>query len=110
MDSGPLIIIFITLLFSAFFSGIEIAFISANKLRIELQNNQGVWSAKILAWYLKDPSRFISTTLIGYNISLVVYGIVMGDVMNGWLIGVIPAEFWRFVIITIISTLIVLIS
>ena len=110
MDSAQAIIILLTLVFSAFFSGLEIAFISANKLRIELQNKQGHFSARILSWYLKDTSRFISTTLIGNNIALVVYGIVMGDVMDGYLGHIIPAQFWRFVVITIVSTLIVLIT
>ena len=110
MDSGPLIVIFLTLLFSAFFSGIEIAFISANKLRIELQNKQGVWSAKILSWYLKDPTRFISTTLIGNNISLVIYGIFSEVILNDLLQDVIVVEFWRFIVITVVSTMLVLIT
>ncbi len=110
MDSGPLIIILISLIFSAFFSGIEIAFVSANKLRIELQNKQGVWSAKILSWYLKDPTRFISTTLIGNNIALVVYGIYSGEILDVILKDIIVQNFWRFTIITIVSTLIVLVT
>lgn len=109
MDSGPLVIL-ITLICSAFFSGIEIAFISSNKLRIELQNKQGVWTAKILAWYMKDPSRFISTTLIGNNIALVVYGIYSGQLLDEFLIIYIADTFWRFVLITILSTLLVLIT
>lgn len=107
MDSGPLIIL-LTLLFSAFFSGIEIAFISSNKLRIELQNKQGVWNARILYWYVKDPSRFISTTLIGNNIALVIYGIYSGELLNEALISYIDDFFWRFVLITVLSTLLVL--
>jgi putative hemolysin len=110
MDSGPLVVILVTLLISAFFSGIEIAFISSSKLRIELQNKQGVWTARILAWYMKDPSRFISTTLIGNNVSLVVYGIKSGELLNMLLEPVIMDDFWRFVLITIISTLVVLIT
>jgi CBS domain containing-hemolysin-like protein len=126
MDSG-LLVILLTLICSAFFSGIEIAFISSNKLRIELQNKQGVWNARILAWYLKDPSRFISTTLIGNNISLVIYGIQSGAILERFLnpIGIdlnaldpnsfqamlmIHDGFWRLVVITIVSTLVVLIT
>jgi CBS domain containing-hemolysin-like protein len=105
-----LLVILITLICSAFFSGIEIAFISSNKLRIELQNKQGVLSAKILSWYLKDPSRFISTTLIGNNVSLVVYGIYSGQVLDQLLEASIHDVFWRFVLITILSTLLVLIT
>ncbi|MBC7425543.1 MAG: HlyC/CorC family transporter [Bacteroidia bacterium] len=110
MDSADFTIILATLITSAFFSGMEIAFISANKLRIELHNKQGVWSAKILSWYLKDPSKFISTTLVGNNIALVVYGIITGKVMNTFLTEVIHHDFWRFVVITIVSTLIVLVT
>jgi putative hemolysin len=108
MDSGPLVVILFTLLFSAFFSGIEIAFISSSRLRIELQNKQGIMSARILAWYMKDPSRFISTTLIGGNISLVVYGIYSGAMLNNILEPYIVDNVSRFVIITISSTLIML--
>lgn len=109
MDPVPLVIL-ITLVFSAFFSGIEIAFISSNKLRIELQNKQGVWTARILAWYMKDPSKFISTTLIGNNIALVVYGIYSGQLLDNLLLAGVPDIFWRFVLITIFSTLLVLIT
>ncbi|MEZ4803965.1 MAG: hemolysin family protein [Bacteroidia bacterium] len=109
MESG-LLVIFLTLLFSAFFSGIEIAFISSNKLRIELQNKQGVWNAKILSWYLKDSSRFISTTLIGNNIALVIYGIYSGQMLDMLLVTYIQDFFWRFFLITILSTLLVLIT
>lgn len=109
MDSG-LLVILLTLLFSAFFSGIEIAFISSNKLRIELQNKQGIWNARILSWYVKDPSKFISTTLIGNNISLVIYGIYSGEMLNATLSPHVDDFFWRFVLITVLSTLLVLIT
>lgn len=111
MDSGPVIIILLTLLFSAFFSGIEIAFLSVNKLRVELHNKQGILNARILSWYIKDPTRFISTTLIGNNIALVIYGIKSGELLDTLLKDyVIPDDFWRFVVITIVSTLVVLIT
>ncbi len=110
MDAGPIFIILITLLFSAFFSGIEIAFISANKLRIELHNKQGFFNAKILSWYLKDPSKFISTTLIGNNIALVIYGIYCGELLDTVFASYIQSQFWKLVLITSISTIIVLIT
>lgn len=109
MGSGFLVI-FITLVFSAFFSGIEIAFISSNKLRIELQNKQGDWTAKILSWYMKDPSKFISTTLIGNNIALVVYGMESGRILDAALMPYVADFFWRFVLLTVLSTLLVLIT
>jgi putative hemolysin len=108
--STTLIIIITTLVFSFFFSGIEIAFVSSNKLRIELQNKQGLLNAKILSWYMKDPTRFISTSLVGNNIALVVYGIFTGKALDEIFINSINDSFWRFFVVTIISTLIVLIT
>lgn len=78
----PLALVILTLLLSAFFSGLEIAFISANKLRIELKSNQGKQWAIICSSYLKSPSKFISTILVGNNIALVVYGITMEEIFR----------------------------
>ena len=72
-------IIFITLIFSAFASGCEIAFISSNKLRIELDRSQGSFAAKIIWNFVKSPSRFIAAMLIANNIALVIYGIIMAE-------------------------------
>lgn len=77
MDSHTGLIILLMLILSAFFSGIEIAFLTSNKLRIELKNKQGVLWARLLSGHLKRPSRFISTVLVGNNVALVVYGIFM---------------------------------
>ena len=63
-----------SLVFSFFFSGLEIAFLSANRLQIELQGNQGVWADKIMSFFMQNPSRFIGTTLIGNTLALVVFG------------------------------------
>lgn len=112
MDSW--LIIVITLVMSAFFSGIEIAFITANKLQIELLNKKGSWTAAILSNYIKQPSKFISTTLIGNNIALVIYGIYMGQVLQGYIIDLLPADFFSetvsLLLQTIISTLVVLLT
>ncbi len=77
MSSITLVILM--LLLSAFFSGLEIAFISVNKLRIELKSNQGKHWAKLCSNYIKSPSKFISTILVGNNIALVVYGVTMEE-------------------------------
>lgn len=80
MDSW--LIIVITLVACSFFAGIEIAFVSANKLRIELENKNGVLSARILSFFLKHPGRFIVAMLLGSNIALVVYGIQMAELIE----------------------------
>lgn len=113
MDN-PSVIIIGSILFSAFFAGIEIAFISANKLLIELKNKQGSYYAKLLSPFLANPSKFISTTLIGNNIGLVVYGIYMGKELDGVFLSVLPAlEHYHFLLLflqTLLSTLIVLVT
>ncbi len=108
----PVLILF-TLLSTAFFSGIEIAFVSANKLRIELRNKQGHFTAKILSGFVKEPSRFISTTLLGNATSLVLYGIFMEQILKphiGAYISIEEHEFGVILISSLISTMIVLVT
>jgi len=81
-----IIIILLSLVFSAFFSGMEIAFISANKIHIEIEKKQEGFLAKVLNLLTKKPSKFIATMLIGNNIALVIYGIFMGDFLTEWLL------------------------
>ena len=73
------LVIFICLILSAFFSGMEIAFVSANRIYLEIEKQQSGFNAKFLNFITKNPSRFIATMLVGNNISLVIYGIFMGD-------------------------------
>jgi CBS domain containing-hemolysin-like protein len=112
MDNSYFIYITVSLLFSAFFSGTEIAFISSNKLHIELQSKQGIISGKILSKFLEKPSSFIGTMLIGNTISLVVYGIYMAKMIEPLLISNLPLFFQNDVFIllaqTFISTIFVL--
>ena len=108
------IVILICLILSAFFSGMEIAFVSANKIYLEIEKQQSGLNAKFLNFITKNPSRFITTMLVGNNISLVVYGIFMGDrilqmffpeILLGGTIGI------RVVFIqTVISTIIILLT
>ncbi|MBI1221127.1 MAG: DUF21 domain-containing protein [Bacteroidetes bacterium] len=111
MDSYSGMIILSMLILSAFFSGIEIAFLSSNKLRIELKNKQGVLWGRILSTYLKRPSRFISTVLVGNNVSLVIYGIFMEGVLNSWFSGSPWAsyELLDLLIQTFFSTILILV-
>ena len=103
-------IILLTLLFSAFFSGMEIAFVSANKLRIELQNKKGLLSAKILSNFVKHPSRFIGAMLVGNNIALVIYGIVMARILEPVIRIIFTSEINVFIIQTVLATLLILVT
>ncbi len=82
MDSALFFILPACLLLSAYFSGMEIAFLSANKLKIELENKQGIFSARILSFFLRRSSRFIATLLVGHNLALVVFGIAMAFMLD----------------------------
>ena len=105
-----LIIILVSIILSAFFSGMEIAFVSANKLHIELEKKREGFSPKILNKITQKSSKFITTMLVGNNIALVVYSYYMGR----FLINVLPlGDFNDFSILltqTIISTLIILVT
>jgi putative hemolysin len=76
------VVIVLMLILTAFLSGMEIAFLSANKLRIELESKQGNISAKIFSFFIKRPSRFIATALVGMNIAVVIYSIKMDQLLE----------------------------
>jgi putative hemolysin len=99
-----------TLLFSAFFSGVEIAFISANKLKLELDKNTGKFPANIITYFSKNESDFITTMLVGNNIALVVYGIVMTQILTPQITDYLNSDFALLLVQTIITTLIVLVT
>jgi len=80
------IIIGVSLFFCAFFSGIEIAYLTANQMRIELNSKKGVLSARILSFFVKYPSHFFTTTLVGNNIAVVLYSIYASALIT-WCIG-----------------------
>ncbi|MRI01781.1 DUF21 domain-containing protein [Kriegella sp. EG-1] len=112
-------IIIAALLFSAFFSGMEIAFISANKIHIEIEKKQEGFLAQVLTRLTRKPSKYIATMLIGNNIALVIYGFFMGDFLMNWFAsfnttsgGFISLLFTEFRLLTqtIISTLIILLT
>jgi len=83
MDWIALFAILISLLLIGFFSGVEMAFVSANKLSIELRRKKGTYSGKIWGEYADKPARFIGTTLVGFNIILVIYGLFWSSFMSG---------------------------
>ncbi|MDO9254360.1 MAG: hemolysin family protein [Bacteroidales bacterium] len=108
------VIIAITLASSAFFSGMEIAFVSSNKLRIELEKGKGLLSARLISGFIHHPSRFIGAMLIGNNISLVIYGIaaaaILGPVLKNTLPPALASESIILVFQTVLSTTLILIT
>ncbi|MBM3405593.1 MAG: DUF21 domain-containing protein, partial [Bacteroidetes bacterium] len=108
-DMEPITLIPVTLILSAFFSGMEIAFITSSKLKIELDKNKGLWSGRVLSNLGKNPSRFISALLLGNNIALVIYGIAMSDLLTPLLrMYISQSDSIVLIVQTIIATLIIL--
>ncbi len=101
-----------SLVFSFFFSGIEIAFLSANRLQVELQGKQGSWSGQLVAYFLNAPSRFIGTCLVGNTLALVIFGNAMAALFEPLLVANLPEslnnEVAMLLIQTAISTMIIL--
>lgn len=105
-----LLAIFSALLLIAFFSGIETAFVSANKLRIELLKEKGSGRALIIADFNNSPSKFISTMLIGLNISLVLFGSISSNYFTNENFSILPqGEVSLLIVQTILTTFIILI-
>ena len=104
------IYLLITMAFSAFFSGMEIAFVSVDKLRFEMERKDGVTS-RILSYFFRNSNNFISTMLVGNNIALVIYGILMAQIIKVHLLGdLISNDFVEVLLQTVISTLIILVT
>ena len=105
-------IIILCLILSAFFSGMEIAFVSSNKIYLEIEKKQDDFISKILTKLTKKPSKFIATMLVGNNISMVVYGFFMGDLLMRWFVTLEFnfTDFSNLLLQTTLSTLIVLMT
>ncbi len=104
-------IIVICLLLSAFFSGMEIAYISSNKVYLSIEKRQNNFNSNILNKLTEKPSQFITSMLVGNNIVLVIYGFLTGELITNWLNTVSPFfndEFVSLLAQTIISTLLIL--
>ena len=110
MEYSSLLIILISLAFSAFFSGIEIAFVSSNKLKIELDKKLGFWPAKIYSSFIQNEAKFITAMLLGNNIALVTYGIVMGELLEPKIAQYITSDILILLVQTVISTLVILVT
>jgi CBS domain containing-hemolysin-like protein len=117
--STDVVIIIVSLLLSAFFSGMEIAYVSSNKIHIEIEKKQEGFLSKILSRLTAKPSKFIATMLIGNNIALVIYGFFMGDLLVNWFQSMLPtnSSFINYLLTdfslftqTVISTILILIT
>lgn len=109
-----ILIIIGMLILSAFFSGMEIAYVSSNKIHIELEKRQQDFIGRVLRNLTAQPSKFIITMLIGNSVALVIYGFVMGDLLTAQISNLYPAlansGFQLLLLQTVISTLIILLT
>ena len=106
MDS--ILIIIPAIILSAFFSGMEIAFVTSNKLMIELDRKQGAFGSGILKLFTNNPGQYIATMLIGNNIALVMYGLAFSGLLSPKLANYFDSELLILVINTLISTALIL--
>jgi len=114
-DPASFPLLLASLLASAFFSGMEIAYVSANRLQAELDRNQGGLPGKIVELLLRRPERFIATMLVGNNLALVVFGLESGAVLGKWIFGVeewelAPSPLLALSVQTAIATVVILIT
>ena len=105
-----LIIAIISLAFSALFSGVEIAYISSNRVKVEIDVKRGGFIGYIVNLYYKHQNLFISTILVGNNIMLVIYGMGAAALLSPWLESIYPNEFFVLVMQTLISTAVILLT
>jgi CBS domain containing-hemolysin-like protein len=103
-----ILIILLAIVLSAFFSGMEIAFIASNRLRIELDRKQGLFGSRIIKLFTDHPGQYIATMLIGNNFSLVIYGLVFSKILGAFLTPVLGSDLLILLINTILSTAIIL--
>lgn len=108
--STIIIVILISLLFSAFFSGMEIAFVASNKLRLQMDMQKQTLTSSILSIFYAHPDRYISTILVGNNIALVIYGMQMAALLEPFLYEWLANSAVVAIAQTFISTLVILIT
>lgn len=104
-----LILLIIAVAVSALCSGLEIAFVSSNKLYIELERNRGAIWARLVSVMLKRPARVIGALLVGNNLALVLYGLLMAKLLQPWLLGFGYGAAFVLVAQTVLSTLLILV-
>jgi putative hemolysin len=107
---NPISIILFSILSSAFFSGIEIAFLTSNKLRVELESKDGFFPAKVISFFMRNPQRFIAATLVGNNITLVIYGIYTSELLEPIFHQYIHSKFGVLILSVIVSTFVIVVT
>ena len=111
MMGGNIAITLLALLFSAFFSGYEIAFLQGNKLKVELDRKQGKKYARVMDRFIKNPEELISCLLVGNNVAIVIYGMAIAKILDPLIARYITSSVGGILAIdTIVATLIVLIT
>ncbi|MBN2632143.1 MAG: HlyC/CorC family transporter [Bacteroidales bacterium] len=103
-----IVVILLAMLFSAFFSGMEIAFVSSNKLRIELDRKQGILGSDIIRIFTANPGQYIATMLIGNNLALVIYGLFFASLFNPIFLPLVNSDILVLIINTVLSTVLLL--
>jgi putative hemolysin len=106
IEPDQIILLLTGLLLSAFFSGVEIAFMSANKLQIELKDKNGVLSGRILWHLLQQPSRLMGTALIGNTLALVLYGFAIAGLLHSLLLHTLPDSLQHSLFILVVQVVI----
>ncbi len=106
----PLIIVLIMLVLSAFFSGLEIAYLTSNKLRIELLSKRHIFPSQILSFFVRNSNSYISTMLVGNCITLVVFSIFMGEILDPRVQSFIDSKPLVLLIETVLSTILILVT
>ncbi|MEP6648067.1 MAG: CNNM domain-containing protein, partial [Saprospiraceae bacterium] len=104
-----IVFIFITLILAAFFAGTEIAFITANKLGVEIERDKGTRRSKMISGFYERPKEFLSVLLVGSNSMLVVFTFLMTQLIEPWILPFISSEALRLIIIVIIATIVMLV-
>jgi CBS domain containing-hemolysin-like protein len=105
---NTILVIIIVMIFSAFFSGMEIAFVASNKLRIELDRKQGNFGSQFTGVFANNPGQYIATMLIGNNVALVIYGLFFSRLLNPVLLPLLQSDLAVLVVNTVISTALIL--
>ncbi|NLK54834.1 MAG: HlyC/CorC family transporter [Bacteroidales bacterium] len=105
---NAILTIIIVMIFTSFFSGMEIAFVASNKLRIELDKKQGQFGSKLISFFTENPGQYFATMLIGNNIALVIFGLIISRLLSPVLMPLLQSDIAVIIVNTVISTALIL--